>query len=94
MKLRPGQKRRVYACRDGQRFTYNWAISRIKQNPKHTKYSLSRAFTVLRQADPALQSTDRIFQNTTIREARDAADMSFGYGNGNLRFRTKNTPET
>ena len=44
---------------------------------------------MLRQADPVLQATERVFQNTAIREARDAADMSFWYGNGNLRFRTK-----
>ena len=73
----------------GQRETYNWAVSRLKEDPTLTWYDLQKEFTALRRATPHLQRTERAFQNAAVHRARTAADLSNRYGGGNLKYRTR-----
>ena len=75
-----------------QREVYNWAVSRLKEDPTLTLFDLLKELTTLRQATPHLQQTERIFQQAAIRQARTACDISNKYGNGNLKYRTRKNP--
>ena len=75
-----------------QREVYNWAVSRLKEDPTLTLFDLQKEFTTLRQATPHLQQTERIFQQAAIRQARTACDISNKHGNGNLNYRTRKNP--
>ena len=76
----------------GQRTVYNWAISRLKEDPALTRYDLSKEFTTLRRATPHLQLTARTFQMAAIHQARTACDVSNKHGNGSLKYRTRKDP--
>ena len=75
-----------------QREAYNWAVSRLKGDPTLTLFDLQKEFTILRQATPHQQQTERDFQQAAIRQARTAADVSNKHGNGNLNYRTRKNP--
>ena len=77
---------------DAQRAVYNWAISRLKEDPTLTLFDLQKEFTILRRMTPHLQQTERDFQQAAIRQARTAADVSNKHGNGNLKYRTRKNP--
>ena len=87
--LTHSQARHVGAIRSSQRFTYNWAVERLLADPTLTTYGLQKEFTGVRRATPHLQAVERAYQNTAIRQARTAADISNRYGNGSLKFRSK-----
>ena len=55
-------------------------------------FDLHKEFTILRQATPHQQQTERDFQQAAIRQARTAADVSNKHGNGNLNYRTRKNP--
>ena len=83
------QAAKLYALVGAQREVYNWAVSKLKEDPTLTRFDLLKEFTTIRQATPHLQQTERIFQNTAIHQARTACDISNKYGNGNLKYRTR-----
>ena len=75
-----------------QRTSYNWAVSRLKDDPTLTWYDLQKEFTTLRRATPHLRLAERAFQATAIHQARTAADLSNKHGNGHLKYRTRKDP--
>ena len=75
-----------------QRETYNWAVSRLKEDPTLTRFDLHKEFTALRQTTPHLRQTEQAFQQVAIHQARTAADISNKYGGGNLNYRTRKNP--
>ena len=90
--LRRSQATKLKQLLADQRATYNWAVSRLKADPALTKFDLQKEFTILRQSTPHLQHAERSFQNTAIRQARTAADLSNRRGSGNLKYRTRKRP--
>ena len=77
---------------DAQRATYNWAISRLKEDTTLTRFDLAKEFTVLRRATPWLRGVPARYQHAAIHRARTAADISNKHGNGNLKYRTRKNP--
>ena len=90
--LAGSQADKLYALVGAQREAYNWAISKLKEDPTLTYFDLQKEFTAIRRATPHLQPTTRAFQNTAIRQARTACDVSNKYGNGSLKYRTGKKP--
>ncbi len=86
------QADKLYALVGAQREAYNWAVSKLKDDPTLTWFDLQKEFTTIRQATPHLRQTERLFQNTAIHQARTACDISNRYGNGNLKYRTSKKP--
>ena len=86
------QADKLYALVGAQREAYNWAVSRLKDDPTLTRFDLQKEFTTIRQATPHLRQTERLFQNTAIHQARTACDISNRYGDGNLKYRTSKKP--
>ena len=86
--LTHSQRLRIHKIRMGQRFVYDWAIERLQRDPTPTAYDLQKEFTELRRNAPHLLDVGRMCENTAIRQARAAADIS-KYGHGNLKFRTR-----
>ena len=76
----------------GQRTTYNWAVSRLKEDAALTRFDLQKEFTVLRRTTPHLQMVERAYQMAAIHQARTAADLSNKHGSGNLKYRTRKDP--
>ena len=76
----------------GQRETYNWAVSRLKEDATLTRYDLSKEFTALRRATLHLRLVERAYQAAAIHQARTAADLSNKHGNGHLKYRTRKDP--
>lgn len=76
----------------GQRAAYNWAVSRLKEDPTLTRYDLQKEFAGLRRATSHLRRIGRAFQMAAIHQARTACDISSKYGNGNLKYRTRKDP--
>jgi IS605 OrfB family transposase len=72
-----------------QRFAYNWAVERLREDPTLTRFDLQKRFTKLRNSTPHLQDAERAYLNAAIHQARAAADVSNKCGNGNLKFRSK-----
>ena len=68
------QAAKLYALVGAQREVYNWAISKLKEDPTLTRFDLQKEFTVIRRSTPHLQQTERIFQDTAIHQARTACD--------------------
>ena len=89
MDLKHSQARHVSRIRESQRFAYNWAVGRLLADPTLTAYGLQKEFTKVRRATPHLQTVERIYQTTAIRQARTACDISNLYGNGSLKFRSQ-----
>ena len=88
------QARHISHIRESQRLAYNWAVERLLADPTLTAYDLSKEFTKVRRAAEHLRASERIYQNTAIRQARTAADLSNRYGNGSLRFRSRKRNDT
>ena len=76
----------------GQRVVYNWAVSRLKEDPTLTRYDLQKEFTALRRATPHLQLVERAYQAVAIHRARTACDTSNRHGDGGLKYRTRKDP--
>ena len=87
--LTHAQARRVSKIRSKQRFTYNWAVEKLRADPTLTRFDLQKEFTRLRSSTPHLREVERAYLNTAIHQARTAADISNKYGNGNLKFRSR-----
>ncbi len=89
MHLKHSQARHVSKIRESQRHVYNWAVTRLLNDPALTQYDLQKEFTKLRRSTPWLQTVERVYQDTAIGQSRAAADTSNKYGNGSLKFRSR-----
>ena len=87
MKLTRAQSTEVDEVRRVQRYAYNWAVKRFRLDPTLSAYDCMKLYTVLQPE--WTKSTARVWQNSAIMEARRATDVSFGYGNGELKFRSR-----
>ena len=76
----------------GQRETYNWAVSRLKEDAALTRFDLQKEFTTLRRTTPHLRLVERAYQMAAIHQARTAADLSNKHGSGHLKYRTRKDP--
>ena len=86
------QAERVGTMLDSQRAAYNWAVSRLKEDPALTRYDLQKEFAALRRSTPWLRDIQIAYQNAAIHQARTAADISNKYGNGSLKYRSRKRP--
>ena len=86
------QADRVGVMLSSQRFAYNWAVSRLKEDPTLTRYDLQKEFTALRRATPWLQDIPVAYQHAALHRVRTAADTSNRYGNGGLKYRSGKRP--
>ena len=89
VRLTHSQARHIAKIRAKQRFTYNWAVEKLRADPTLTRFDLQKEFTRLRSSTPHLREVERAYLNTAIHQARTAADISNKYGNGNLKFRSR-----
>lgn len=87
VKLTRAQSTEVDEIRRVQRYTYNWAIKQFRLDPTLGTHDCMKLYTVLRPE--WTKSTARVWQNSAIIEARRAVDVSFKYGNGELKYRSR-----
>ena len=86
-KLTRAQCTKIDEIRRIQRYAYNWAIEQFIQDPELSAYDCMKQYT--RHRPRWTKHVPRVWQNSAIIEARRAADLSFKYGNGELKFRSR-----
>ena len=87
VKLTRAQSREVGEIRRVQRYAYNWTIERFRLDPTLSVFDCMKLYTAYRPE--WTKSTAHVWQNSAIMEARRAADVSFKYGNGKLKYRSR-----
>ena len=86
-KLTRAQCTKIDEIRRVQRYAYNWAIEQFLQDPILSAYDCQKIYTVVRPE--WTKHVQRVWQNSAIMEARRAADLSYKYGNGELKYRSR-----
>lgn len=87
VKLTRAQCTKVDEIRRVQRYAYNWAVKQFRLDPTLSVYDCMKSYTTYRP--DWSKSVARKWLDSAIMEARRAADVSFGYGNGELKFRSR-----
>lgn len=87
VKLTRTQDTEIDAIRRGQRHAYNFGVEAFLKDPTMSAYDCMKLYTKSR---PDWSKTvSRKWLDSAVMEARRAADVSYGYGNGELKFRSR-----